>query len=141
VLRALVWQASEMDRQGVTDWVDAYETAWRSTGVAALVDLFTPDAMYRQGPYEPPVIGLAAIGQMWDRERSGPDEEFTMAADIVAVEAETAVVRVEVAYGRPTNAEFRDLWIIRFADDGRCRSFEEWPFAPDHRVASSCPHA
>jgi len=126
-----------MDRHSAANWVTAYESAWRSPGVAALTDLFTPDSVYRQGPYETPVTGLAAIGDMWDRERTGPDEEFTMAADIVAVEADTAVVRVEVAYGRPTNDEFRDLWIIRFSDDGRCQSFEEWPFAPDHRVGSS----
>jgi ketosteroid isomerase-like protein len=125
-----MWEAGEMDRQGVVDWVQAYETAWRSPGVAALADLFAPDAVYLQGPYETPVTGLAAIGEMWDRERSGPDEEFTMTADIVAVEAETAVVRVEVAYGPPTNAEYRDLWIITFADDGRCRSFEEWWVTP-----------
>jgi len=30
------------------------------------------------------------------------------------------------ASGRP----WRDLWVLRFAADGRCSSFEEWPFAP-----------
>jgi hypothetical protein len=47
----------------------------------------------------------------------------------VAVDADTAVVRVEVDYerGRP----WRDLWVLRFAVDGRCRHFEEWPFAHD----------
>jgi ketosteroid isomerase-like protein len=123
-----------MDRQAVASWVGAYETAWRSAGVAALNELFTPDAVYRQGPYREPVVGLEAIAAMWERERSGPDEVFTMTADTVAVEADTAVVWVEVAYGRPTNAEFRDLWVMRFDDDGRCESFEEWPFAPDGQV-------
>ena len=115
----------------VTQWVAAYEGAWRAPGTEALTEMFTPDAAYSQGPYEQPVGGLPAIAEMWERERSSPDEEFTMSSEVVAVDVDTAVVRVEVHYGLPTKQEFRDLWIIRFAADGRCRAFEEWPFAPD----------
>jgi hypothetical protein len=39
-------------------------------------------------------------------------------------------VRVEVRYGEPVHQEYRDLWIMQFADDGRCRQLEEWPYAP-----------
>jgi hypothetical protein len=67
---------------------------------------------------------------MWERERDGPDEPFTMTSGIVAVDGDTAVVRVEVRYQRPGEHEFRDLWMIRFAEDGRCWAFEEWPFSP-----------
>jgi hypothetical protein len=36
--------------------------------------------------------------------------------------------------GETTPAErWRDLWVIRFGDDGRCVAFEEWPFAPPQR--------
>jgi ketosteroid isomerase-like protein len=119
-----------MDRQQVTAWITAYEQAWRTAGTDALAALFTPDAVYRQGPWEPDVVGLASIGAMWERERSGPDEIFTMASEVVAVEADTAVVRVEVRYGDPLTQEWRDLWVIRYSDDGRCHEFEEWPIAP-----------
>jgi ketosteroid isomerase-like protein len=119
-----------MNRDAVTGWLAGYERAWRSAGTAALEELFTPDAVYRQGPYEEPVVGLAAIGRMWDDTRDGPDEVFRMTSEIVAVDGDTAVVRVEVHYGQPVRREYRDLWVVRFADDGRCRSFEEWPFFP-----------
>jgi ketosteroid isomerase-like protein len=119
-----------VDRQGVARWVAGYERSWRSPGVEALAELFTPDAVYLQGPYRDPVTGLAAIGRMWEEEREGPDEPFTMASEILAVDGDTAVVRVEVHYHVPAEHEFRDLWVVRFASDGRCRSFEEWPFAP-----------
>ena len=122
---------SGMNRQGVASWVTAYERAWRSAGTDALATIFTDDAVYRQAPYDEPVMGLPAIRQMWERERSGPDEDFTMAADTVAVDDDTAVVRVGVTYGDPLDIEFRDLWVIRFASDGRAREFEEWPFSPD----------
>jgi hypothetical protein len=119
-----------MDRDQVARWVAAYQTAWRAAGTEALAGIFAANATYRQGPYEEPVRGLAAIARMWEAERDGPDEVFDMSSEIVAAENDTAVVRAEVRYGDPVTQEWRDLWIIRFAPDGRCSSFEEWPFAP-----------
>ena len=119
-----------VDRDRVEGWVAAYEHAWRTSGTAALEGIFTPDAVYSQGPYEEPCRGLAAIERMWEGERDGPDEVFEMTARIVAVDGDTAVVRVAVHYGDPVTQEYLDLWVIRFAGDGRCASFEEWPFWP-----------
>jgi ketosteroid isomerase-like protein len=118
-------------------WVASYERAWRSPGTGALADIFTPDATYSQGPYREPVVGLAAIGKMWDATRDGPDEVFTMNSELVAVDGDTAVVRVEVRYGDPLEQEYRDLWVMRFAEDGRCRAYEEWPFLPDQPITAA----
>ncbi|MEU0512267.1 MULTISPECIES: nuclear transport factor 2 family protein [unclassified Amycolatopsis] len=120
-----------MDERRVRSWVDGYERAWRSPGTGALAELFTDDATYRQSPYREPVRGLPAIAAMWEAERTGPDEDFRMTSEPVALDGDTAVVRVEVTYGEPTRQQYRDLWIIRFAGDGRCRAFEEWPFWPE----------
>lgn len=119
-----------MDRKQVAGWVAAYERAWRTSGAEALASIFTESASYLQGPYHEPIIGLLAIARMWDDERDGASEVFQMTSDVVAAEGDTAVVRVEVRYGKPVDEEYRDLWIIRFAEDGRCCSFEEWPFRP-----------
>jgi hypothetical protein len=117
-------------RADIERWVAAYEKLWRTPGVERLGELFTEGARYQPSPYENPIAGLAAIARMWEAERAGADETFAMKAIVVAKEGETAVVRVEVAYGSPIEQEYRDLWIIRFAPDGRCQSFEEWPFWP-----------
>jgi len=120
-----------MRKSDVRAWITAYERAWRTPGTRMLGDLFAPKASYLQGPYRTPVVGLPAIRRMWEAEREGPDEEFQMTSDLVAVDRDTAVARVEVVYGRrPTDQHFRDLWIMKFDADGRCRSFEEWPIAP-----------
>jgi ketosteroid isomerase-like protein len=119
-----------VDREHVARWIAAYEAAWRAPGADALTGIFAPDSTYLQGPYEEPVIGRPAIARMWDREREGPDEVFQLASDIIAVDGDTAVVRVEVSYGDPVTQEYRDLWLVRFAADGRCAAFEEWPFWP-----------
>ena len=121
-----------IDRALVSRWLAGYEAAWRSAGTKSLAALFTGDATYLQSPYEQPVTGLEAIGRMWEQEREGPDEVFALAASIVAVDDPTAVVRAEVTYGDPPDQQYRDLWVIRFADDGRCARFEEWPYWPGH---------
>lgn len=119
-----------MDRTQLTQWLDAYERAWRTPGTDVLAKLFTEDATYSTAPYEKPHRGLEAIGKMWVAERLGPDEEFEMSSEIVAVEGDTGVVRIEVQYHAPKNKEYRDLWIVRLSDAGLCFHFEEWPYWP-----------
>ena len=119
------------DRAMVTRWLADYEAAWRAPGTEGLAEIFADDATYRPAPYEEPVVGLDAIRRMWDEERDGPDEIFTIVTDIVAVDGPTAVVRAEVRYGNPVSQEYRDLWVMRLRDDGRCDRFEEWPFWPE----------
>lgn len=124
------------DRAQVSRWLAGYEAAWRSAGTASLAGLFTADASYLHGPYELPVTGLDAIARMWEQEREGPEEEFTLATDILAVDGPVAVVRAEVHYWDPLDQEYRDLWVIRLDDDGRCTWFEEWPFWPERPYAA-----
>jgi ketosteroid isomerase-like protein len=125
-----------IDRESVGQWLTGYEAAWRAPGTEGLAALFTSDAVYSQGPYEQPVTGLDAIKRMWEEEREAPDEVFTMTTDVVAVDDPAAVVRAEVHYGDPPVQEYRDLWVVRFADDGRCTWFEEWPYWPGHSYTS-----
>ena len=121
-----------IDRAVLRRWLAGYEAAWRAPGTESLSALFTGDAVYLQSPYEQPVAGLAAIGRMWEQAREGPDEVFTLSTDVIAVDGATAVVRAEVCYGDPPRQEYRDLWVIRFAGDGRAAWFEEWPYWPGH---------
>jgi ketosteroid isomerase-like protein len=119
-----------ISRAQIEDWVARYEHAWRTAGADPLRELFTEDATYRMSPYEEPFVGSARIAEMWEAERKGPDEVFRMVSEVVAVDGDTAVIRVEVGYGDPVDREYRDLWVIRFAEDGRALGFEEWPFWP-----------
>jgi ketosteroid isomerase-like protein len=114
----------------VDNWVARYEAAWRTAGTEELAELFTPDAVYLHSPYETPIVGLDAIRPMWEDERDGPDEVFSLRHEIVAAEGDVAVVRAEVRYGDPVRQEYRDLWIVRLDDHGRCSWFEEWPYWP-----------
>jgi uncharacterized protein (TIGR02246 family) len=138
-----------LNRAQLTDWIARYERAWRSPGTEALAELFAEDASYSTAPYEKPHSGLAAIAGMWEAERSGPDEEFQMSSEVVAVEGDTGVARVEVQYGVPQDSgrehrqrsEYRDLWIVRLNEAGLCSHFEEWPFWPAGQNGSAAAGA
>jgi hypothetical protein len=134
-----------VNRGSLRDWIAGYERAWRTPDGPeldrALAALFAPQATYSTAPFEPPYQGLQAIARMWKAERKGPDEPFTMVAEVVAADAEhdTGVLRLEVHYGQPREQVYRDLWIVRFDAEGRCEHFEEWPFWPPG-TAGSYPH-
>lgn len=116
-----------MDRDGVMQWVARYEAGWRARDLGAVDTLFTADANYRRSPYEPSDVGQAAIRAFW---REDDDVQFTMWAEPVAVDGDSAVVRVQVNYTAPRQLEYLDLWLLRFAPDGRVADFEEWPYLP-----------
>jgi ketosteroid isomerase-like protein len=116
-----------MDRDDVMRWVAGYERAWREGDLDAVERLFTEHAAYRPSPYEPSELGHEAIKAFWlDDEGTA----FTMNAVVVAVDGDTAVARLEVSYVAPRPQEYRDLWVLRFADDGRVADFEEWAYWP-----------
>jgi ketosteroid isomerase-like protein len=125
------------DHASVTDWVIRYERAWRTAGTYGLDRLFTPEAIYLHSPYSEPIVGIDAIRKMWEGDREGADEVFTITTDIVAVEGQTAVVRAEVRYGEPLRQEYRDLWVLHVDDDGRCSWFEEWAYWPGRSYSAS----
>jgi hypothetical protein len=118
-----------MRRDDVATWVGEYERLWRTPGTEGLAGIFRPEATYLQGPFREPVVGLPAIQRMWEDERDSPEEAFEMTSAVLAVEGDTAVVRVHVRYSPPKGREWLDMWVIQYAADGRCRAFEEWPFS------------
>lgn len=97
--------------------------AWRGDDVDAVELLFTPNVRYKTSPYSEPKRGHDEVKAFWLDDQG---ETFTVTYDPIAVEDDRAVVALEVRYGDPVRQEYRDLWVLRFADDGRVAEFEEW---------------
>jgi len=116
-----------MNRDDVMRWVAGYERAWRASDLSEVARLFTETARYRRSPYDDPLVGHGAIQEFWTADEG---RTFTVSAEPVAVEDRDAVVRLEVRYGDPVVQEYRDLWVLRFAADGRVEDFEEWAYWP-----------
>jgi hypothetical protein len=121
-----------MNREQAARWLDDYVAAWRSNDRGAIETLFTADAHYRYAPYEDPLLGAVAIADSW---LADPDDPATWEAayEPVAVDGDT-VVAVGLSRYRATEEQpartYHNCYLLRFADDGRCRDFTEW-FMPE----------
>ena len=124
-----------VDRADVEAWVSSYAWQWRSPGTEHLGEPSSPRHLVplrRHGVHRARGArrGEGALGRPG---ATAPDEAFTFTSEVVAVDGDTAVVRAEVEYSGPDTSRWRDLWVLRFAEDGRCQAFEEWPAAPAQR--------
>jgi ketosteroid isomerase-like protein len=115
------------DASTVSAWVAGYLTAWKSNAPDDIRALFTDDATYSGQPRDVRAWrGIDAIVAGWIEHADAPDS-FTFEWHPVATEGDTAVVQAAVEYLGSTTWD--DLWVIRFAPDGRAVEFTEWPIA------------
>jgi hypothetical protein len=118
-----------MTHDDVQRWLDRYIDAWRRNERDPILALFTPDATYSYGPYREPVRGADAIADSW---LDGPDAPDSWDAEYapIAVDGDTAVVHGRSRYYQDDRSklrtEFDNIFIIRFAPDGRACEFAEW---------------
>ena len=110
-------------------WVAGYEQAWRSPGTDRLAELFTDDASYLRltlGGAGDAVSGASV--ELWEAgaRRAGRAVHDDLRGRGCRRRRGRGAREVDYA----TGSRWRDLWVLRFAADGRCASFEEWPFAP-----------
>lgn len=117
-----------VDEETLRRFVDGYRAAWASNDPAEIGALFTDEAEYRFEPYSPPVRGREAIVADWLEGRDEPGT-WTFEWKPVAVDGRTAVLEGRTQYSGGT--DYRNLWVIEFADDGRATSFTEWYMAED----------
>jgi ketosteroid isomerase-like protein len=112
-----------VSQEDVQRWLDAYVEAWRTYDQQAIGALFTEDADYAYTPVGEPVHGRDAIVEDWLKDRDEPGSWQASYRPLV-VEEDRAV-----AVGRTTYADgkmFENLYVLRFAGDGRCTELTEW---------------
>lgn len=107
----------------VAAWMRGYRRAWESNDPAHIRALFTEDADYFEAPSEHPWHGHDAIVAGWLTARDEPgDTEFVW--EIVSETPDVAVVRAVSTYA--AGPVYDNLWVIRFAPDGRATSYTDW---------------
>lgn len=125
-----------MTAESLATWLDAYGRAWVDRDPDQVVGLFTDNASYRETTWEPAAVGHDEIRQYWI-DAVGPQEDISFGYEIVT--PQPAVVRWWATYTRVpagTQAELDGVFLLDFADDGRCSELREWWFwreAPDVR--------
>jgi hypothetical protein len=106
----------------VSAWVAGYVRAWNSNEPGEIGALFADDAVYRPEPHAEPWVGRERIVAEWLGRRDKPGET-TFEWRPVALDGDVAVIAGTTTY--PTRT-FSNLWVLRFAGDGRCRDFTEY---------------
>ncbi len=105
-------------------WMDGYIEAWTSNDPALIAALFTPDAVYDPQTAVGELHGVGEIVDFWVGMEDREDNWDFSWIPLVETD-ELAVVTGATAYYDPA-ASYRNLFVIRFAPDGRCHDFTEW---------------
>jgi len=107
----------------VDKWIAGYRRAWESNAADDIRALFTEDASYRTKPHAEPWVGHEGIVTGWLDAADEPGDT-TFDWHLVAQTGDLAFVQGVTRYS--DDEDYSNLWIIRFADDGRASEFTEW---------------
>ncbi|MEZ5189861.1 MAG: nuclear transport factor 2 family protein [Schumannella sp.] len=111
------------DSTTITAWMNGYLRAWDSNDPADIAALFTDDGEYLTAPYATPRRGVDAIVAGWIEDQDQPGD-YTFTWSEAGVDGDLAFVTGETRYS--DGRTYANLWVIRFAADGRASSFTEW---------------
>ena len=113
-----------VDAATLDAWVARYVQAWESNDPADIAGLFTEDARYSTAPDREPWRGRDAIVAGWLDRKDEPGD-WTFRHEIVATAGDLGFVRGWTTYADPPTT-YSNLWVVRFAPDGRASEFTEW---------------
>ena len=111
------------DSTTVSTWIDGYRRAWDSNAPDDIRALFTEDAEYLTAPFGDARVGHDAIVAGWIKDQDQPGD-YTFTWNPVGLDGDTAFVEGDTLYS--DGRRYANLWVIRFAADGRATSFTEW---------------
>jgi len=108
----------------LSSWMEKYQRAWESNEPADIKALFTETAEYRTEPYSEPWVGHAGIVDGWIEAKDEPGEAAFTWMPVVST-ADVGIAQAETVY-EARGITYSNLWVIRFAPDGRATAFTEW---------------
>lgn len=127
-----------MDTTSVNNWLADYIDVWKAGDHQAVARLFTDDALYHDDPFTPPKRGHAEIAEYWRESGDEPDafhaeyEPLIVAGDVVVAQGFS---RYFTADRSRVDREYANVFVLRFAPDGRCSEYREWYMRKDDQAA------
>jgi uncharacterized protein (TIGR02246 family) len=114
-----------MDTNTVDTWMRAYVKAWETNDPDDIAALFTEEARYFTAPHREPWVGRDGIVEGW-LDRKDQQGEWDFRYEILTITDDLAYVRGWTIYHDQATPSYSNLWVLRFAEDGRCSEFTEW---------------
>jgi uncharacterized protein (TIGR02246 family) len=121
-----------MDRMGVERWIESYRRAWETDDASDVASLFTDDATYKPYPWPRERVGWQGRDEIVEKWIGRGDSKIGWKFDhsVLAVEDDIAVIEGWTSYdrgeGEAWDEAYANIWLVRFAEDGRARQFSEW---------------
>lgn len=105
-------------------WMDGYLAAWTDNHPDHISALFTEEAIYDPQTADGELHGATNIVRWWREIDDDPDNWGFEWLPLVEKDDLAIITGITRYYEPPTT--YRNLWVIRFDESGRCRDFTEW---------------
>lgn len=110
------------------DLLEEYKRAWESRDPDAAVELFSPEAEYREDPFEEPLRGANAIRAYWN-EAAEAQVHVEFDAERIWVSGRTVLASWHAAFTRRATAQrvrLRGFMTLEVDERGKVWRFREW---------------
>ena len=106
------------------EWMEAYIEAWSTNEEADIRALFSQDAVYDPQTADGELHGHEEIVDWWQDVDDHPDNWDFEWLPLVETD-DMSVITATTRYLNP-EASYRNLFVIKFDENDRCRDFTEW---------------
>jgi ketosteroid isomerase-like protein len=123
-----------LTKQQVASWLGNYVRAWETYDPDVIGALFAEDVVYEYHPFDEPVRGRLAVVTSWLESKDTPGT-YEGQYEPVAIDGDVAVAHGKTRYFKDASKaeldrEFDNIFVLRFDEQGRCRSLREWYMTP-----------
>jgi ketosteroid isomerase-like protein len=123
-----------LTKQQVASWLGNYVRAWETYDPDLIGALFAEDVVYEYHPFDEPVRGRLAVVTSWLEGKDTPGT-YEGQYEPVAIDGNVAVAHGRTRYYKDASKaeldrEFDNIFVLRFDEQGRCRSLREWYMSP-----------
>ena len=113
---------------GLSEWLDAYGSAWQARDAEAASALFTEDAVYQWGPFGRKLRGRLMIREAW-AEAVEDQDNINFGYEVMSATQQGGIVRWWCSADQPS-AQLRNhiegIFRLAFDEEGLCTSLEDW---------------
>jgi len=109
-------------------WLSDYKTAWETRDADLAARLFTSDASYREQPFEAPQLGEDGVRNYWS-QATADQRDVRFSSSVLAEDGRMGIAHWRAEITRASSGalvELDGVFLLEFADDGRCRDLKEW---------------